>query len=192
MQVMIKYPHQLMPTLHLFECNMLSFNACQQENYFEWKSCTRSCSMDLKERETNLIRLANWTWRVTSVIPGGQQVYVHFGLIFRIVQYFQVFMKYSLFDFNLFINDIFDSRVFRRKMRESLLSVRWLLWRTQHALPASCSSRLLLLLCSLVSTIYSIWMKLPSSDNVAQWVGHQCKMAERVEVCASSTERVHF
>ena len=56
-----------------------------------------------------------------------------------------------------------------------------LLWRTQHALLASCSSRLLLLLCSLVSTIYSIWMKLPSSDNVAQWVGHQCKMAERVE-----------
>ena len=38
---------------------------------------------------------------------------------------------------------IFDSRVFRRTMRESLLSVRWLLiWRTQHALPASCSTRL--------------------------------------------------
>ena len=31
--------------------------------------------MDRKEREPNLIRLANWIWRVTSVIPGGQQVH---------------------------------------------------------------------------------------------------------------------
>ena len=70
---MIKYPHQLMLTLHLFECNMLFFHACQQENYFEWKSCTRSYSMNRKERETNLIRLADWIWRVTSVILEGQQ-----------------------------------------------------------------------------------------------------------------------
>ena len=53
-------------------------------------------------------------------------------------------------------NTFFDSSVFCGKIRESLLLVRWLLWRTKHALPASCSSRLLLLLCSLVSTIYSI------------------------------------
>ena len=64
-----------MLTLHIYEwlCNMLLFHACQQENCFEWNLCTRSCSMDRKEREPNLIRLANWVWCVTSVIPGGQQ-----------------------------------------------------------------------------------------------------------------------
>ena len=35
-QVIIKYLHQLMLTLHLFEwlCNMLFFHACEQENCF--------------------------------------------------------------------------------------------------------------------------------------------------------------
>ena len=32
MQAMIKYPHQLMFTLNLYECDMLLFHACQQEN----------------------------------------------------------------------------------------------------------------------------------------------------------------
>ena len=86
---------------------------------------------------------------------------------------------------------LFDSRVFHRKIRESLPSVRWLLWRTQHALPASCSSRLLLLLHSLVFTLYSFWMKLPS-DEFAQ-LDISAKWLERVEVCTSpSTECVHF
>ena len=60
-QVIIKYPRQLMLTLHLFEwlCNMLFFHACQEENCVEWKLCTRPCSMDRNEREPNLIRLAN-------------------------------------------------------------------------------------------------------------------------------------
>ena len=82
-QVIVKYLHQLMLMLHLFEwlCNMLLFHPCQQENCFEWNLRTRSCSMDRKEREPNLIRLANWIWRVTSVIPEGQQVEVRTDIL---------------------------------------------------------------------------------------------------------------
>ena len=29
--------------------------------------------MDRKERESNFIRLANWIWGISSVIPGDQQ-----------------------------------------------------------------------------------------------------------------------
>ena len=102
-QVMIKYPHQLMLTyLHLFEwlCNMLFFHVCQQENYFEWKLCTRSCSMDRKEREPKLIQLANWIGRATSVIPGGQQAVDDvdtFGPIIFFPKYFTAFC-FIIFD----------------------------------------------------------------------------------------------
>ena len=60
-QVVIKYPHQLMLALHLFGyvicCFFLFVNKITVLN----ENCVRvrSCSMDQKEREPNLIRLAN-------------------------------------------------------------------------------------------------------------------------------------
>ena len=60
----------------------------------------------------------------------------------------------------------------------------------EPTLPAWCSSRLLLLLCSLVSTIYSIWMKLPS-DEVAQF-DISAKWLECVEVCFSFNRTCAF
>ena len=69
---------------------------------------------------------------------------------------------------------VFDSRVFLRKMRESLLSVRQLLWRTQHALPASYSSRLLLLR---QPRFHHIQLLNEVTIGRGCSVGHQCKMA---------------
>ena len=55
-------------------CNTLFSHACRQENYFEWKLWTNSCSMDWKEWGPNLIWLVNWIWRDSSIIPSmGQQ-----------------------------------------------------------------------------------------------------------------------
>ena len=90
-------------------------------------------------------------------------------------------------------NTFFDSRVFRRKMRESLLSFRRLLWRTQHALPASCSSRLLLLR-------QPRFHHIPLLNEVAVGrgcsVGHMQNGGSNVEVCAWSVlllqQNTHF
>ena len=56
-QVMIKYPHQLMIRLHLFQWLGCSFMFVNKRTILN-ENCVR-LSMDQKEREQSLIRLAN-------------------------------------------------------------------------------------------------------------------------------------
>ena len=89
---------------HPHQCNAyILLNGCRQENCFEWKSWTRSCSMDRKERERNLIWLVNWMWRDSSVIPGGQQEMPKTAFSWRFSNTFESFLYIDILSL-IFLN----------------------------------------------------------------------------------------